>query len=186
MRRRRGPTDARLLCAGPGRVCEALGITAAQNGMALDAPPFELFARDGALRSSPAPGSASPSRRKPWRYGLTARAFSASRFLHRRKAAFQQKQAMSSGNLKAGSKPSSLRAFSIEHCAVVLRNVVNARRRLASAPAAPPAPRHPRAAARARSAYSRCRGRRAGRNAAPCPRCPALRTAPQAPARRAR
>src|SRR5712672_2361708 len=41
MRRRRGVKDARLLCSGPGRLCQALGITHAQNGMALDAPPFE-------------------------------------------------------------------------------------------------------------------------------------------------
>ena len=49
MRRRRGITDERLLCSGPGRLCEALGITDAHNGLALDAPPFELFAaeRDG-------------------------------------------------------------------------------------------------------------------------------------------
>src|SRR5271154_1449186 len=49
MRRRRGATDDRLLCSGPGRVCEALGITRAHNGVALDAPPFELFARSGAV-----------------------------------------------------------------------------------------------------------------------------------------
>src|SRR6516164_9207584 len=45
MRRRRGLEDLRLLCAGPGRVCEALGITAAHNGLALDEPPFALHAR---------------------------------------------------------------------------------------------------------------------------------------------
>src|SRR5262252_5695564 len=42
MRRRRGLRDERLLCAGPGRVCEALGITRAHNGLPLDALPFEL------------------------------------------------------------------------------------------------------------------------------------------------
>src|ERR1700726_1891206 len=42
MARRRGTKDVRLLCSGPGRLCQALGITRAQNGLALDAPPFEL------------------------------------------------------------------------------------------------------------------------------------------------
>src|SRR5438309_9797467 len=42
MRRRRGLTDERLLCSGPGRLCEALGITQAHNGLPLDKPPFEL------------------------------------------------------------------------------------------------------------------------------------------------
>ncbi|HKY88265.1 MAG TPA: DNA-3-methyladenine glycosylase [Pseudorhodoplanes sp.] len=45
MRRRRGMTDERLLCSGPGRLCEALDITDAHNGLALDKPPFELRAR---------------------------------------------------------------------------------------------------------------------------------------------
>ena len=45
MRRRRGLADPRLLCSGPGRLCEALRVTAAHNGMALDKPPFELLPR---------------------------------------------------------------------------------------------------------------------------------------------
>ena len=45
MQRRRGMTEDRLLCSGPGRLCEALGITGTQNGLALDKPPFELRAR---------------------------------------------------------------------------------------------------------------------------------------------
>lgn len=45
MRRRRGVKEERLLCSGPGRLCEALGITRAQDGLALDKPPFELRAR---------------------------------------------------------------------------------------------------------------------------------------------
>jgi DNA-3-methyladenine glycosylase len=45
MQRRRGMTNERLLCSGPGRLCEALGITRAHNGLALDKPPFEFRAR---------------------------------------------------------------------------------------------------------------------------------------------
>ncbi len=45
MRAHRGIRDDRLLCAGPGRVCRALGITGAHDGMALDAPPFAVVPR---------------------------------------------------------------------------------------------------------------------------------------------
>src|SRR3954466_6858925 len=47
MQRRRGTAEPRLLCSGPGRLTEALGITHAQNGLALDAAPFELRERPG-------------------------------------------------------------------------------------------------------------------------------------------
>jgi DNA-3-methyladenine glycosylase len=47
MRRRRGQDALRLLCSGPGRVCQALGITGAHDGFPLDTPPFELDARSG-------------------------------------------------------------------------------------------------------------------------------------------
>src|ERR1700722_9414838 len=49
MRRRRGLHDERALCSGPGKLCEALGITDAHNGLPLDPPPFALFARTGKL-----------------------------------------------------------------------------------------------------------------------------------------
>src|SRR6187397_1395154 len=45
MHRRRRTADVRLLCSGPGRLTEALGITRAHNALPLDAPPFELWAR---------------------------------------------------------------------------------------------------------------------------------------------
>jgi DNA-3-methyladenine glycosylase len=44
MRERRGLDNVRLLAAGPGRLCEALGVTRGHDGLPLDAPPFELLA----------------------------------------------------------------------------------------------------------------------------------------------
>jgi len=71
MRRRRGLTDERLLCSGPGRLCEALAITGAHNGLALDAPPFELFARPSAVEVVTGPRiGITKAADKPWRYGL--------------------------------------------------------------------------------------------------------------------
>jgi len=76
MRRRRGLTDVRLLCAGPGRVCEALAITAAHNGLALDEPPFALFARTGEIEVIAGPRiGITKAAEKPWRYGLKGSAF---------------------------------------------------------------------------------------------------------------
>jgi DNA-3-methyladenine glycosylase len=46
MRARRGLEDERLLCSGPGRLCQALGVTREHDGLALDEPPFELHARE--------------------------------------------------------------------------------------------------------------------------------------------
>ena len=47
MRRRRGlgGGDDRQLCSGPGKLCQALGITIAHNALPLDAAPFEIRAR---------------------------------------------------------------------------------------------------------------------------------------------
>lgn len=44
MRERRGLQDVRLLCAGPGRVGQALGVDRRLDGLPLDAPPFVLIA----------------------------------------------------------------------------------------------------------------------------------------------
>jgi DNA-3-methyladenine glycosylase len=70
MRRRRGVADARLLCSGPGRLCEALRITAAHNGLALDQAPFRLFARTGVVEIVTGPRiGITKAVDKPWRYG---------------------------------------------------------------------------------------------------------------------
>jgi DNA-3-methyladenine glycosylase len=79
MRERRGVEDPRLLCSGPGRLCEALGVTLAHDGSPLDAPPFRLLPRQrepdvvattrvGITRAA----------ELPWRYALRG-----SRFLSR-------------------------------------------------------------------------------------------------------
>lgn len=84
MRRRRGLSDERLLCAGPGRVCEALGITGAYNGLALDAPPFALFARTGPAEVVAGPRiGITKAAEKPWRYGLKGSRFLSKPFASR-------------------------------------------------------------------------------------------------------
>jgi DNA-3-methyladenine glycosylase len=44
-RRRRGVDELRGLCSGPGKLCQALGISREHDGLALDAPPFRLEPR---------------------------------------------------------------------------------------------------------------------------------------------
>jgi DNA-3-methyladenine glycosylase len=76
MRRRRGLGDLRLLCSGPGRVCEALGITGAHNGLPLDRPPFELHARNGNVEVvSGVRIGITKAAELPWRYGLRGSRF---------------------------------------------------------------------------------------------------------------
>jgi DNA-3-methyladenine glycosylase len=82
MRRRRGVRDERLLCAGPGRLCEALGITVGQNGLPLDASPFELFCsreRRVEVLAGPRIGI-TKAVDLPWRYGLKGSPFLSKRF----------------------------------------------------------------------------------------------------------
>lgn len=71
MRRRRGLEDERLLCSGPGRLCEALAITGAHNGLPLNFGPFELRARatDVDIVRGPRIGITKAAD-VPWRYGL--------------------------------------------------------------------------------------------------------------------
>ena len=76
MRVRRGVSDPALLCSGPGRLCQALGVTGALDGSPLDAPPFAIVSR-------PAPLPVAVGRRigitrgieTPWRFGLSGSAF---------------------------------------------------------------------------------------------------------------
>ena len=73
MRRRRGVKDERLLCSGPGRLCEALGITGGHNGLALDVPPFQILPRTDEMEIAVGPRiGITRAIELPWRYGLKA------------------------------------------------------------------------------------------------------------------
>jgi DNA-3-methyladenine glycosylase len=73
---RRGLTEPRLLCSGPGRLCQALGVTREHDGLRVDEPPF-------ALRERPHPVEVvrgtrigiSKAADRPWRYGLAGSRF---------------------------------------------------------------------------------------------------------------
>jgi len=71
MQRRRRTDDVRMLCSGPGKLTEAMGITHAQNGAAVDEAPFQLRAR--VQEPEIAVGvriGITKAAELPWRYGL--------------------------------------------------------------------------------------------------------------------
>jgi DNA-3-methyladenine glycosylase len=79
MRERRGLEDLRRLCSGPGKLCQALAITRAHDGLPLDEPPFALAARSGEPQMIAGPRiGISRAADLPWRFGLAG-----SRFLSR-------------------------------------------------------------------------------------------------------
>jgi DNA-3-methyladenine glycosylase len=79
MRERRGVKDLRALCSGPGKLCQALGITREHDGLRLDRPPFRLLAGKGTAEIVRAPRiGITKAVDEPWRYVLAG-----SRFLSR-------------------------------------------------------------------------------------------------------
>lgn len=88
MRRRRGTDDLRLLCSGPGRLCQALGIDIGQNGLPLDRSPIALYERQGRAEIVTGPRiGISKAADLPWRYGLKDSAFLSRPFGPRRRDA---------------------------------------------------------------------------------------------------
>jgi DNA-3-methyladenine glycosylase len=76
MRGRRGLQAERALCSGPGKLCEALGITIAHSGLPLDRAPFALHARLG--EADVVTGvriGITKAVELPWRYGLRGSQF---------------------------------------------------------------------------------------------------------------
>jgi DNA-3-methyladenine glycosylase len=76
---RRGTSDERLLCSGPGRLCQALGVSSEHDGAPLDEPPFAVLASGSRPQVVAGPRiGISRAVEKPWRYCLAG-----SRFLSR-------------------------------------------------------------------------------------------------------
>jgi DNA-3-methyladenine glycosylase len=81
MRRRRDVEDERALCSGPGKLCEALGITIKHSALPLDAPPFALHAHVG--KPDVVAGvriGLTKAVDLPWRYGLKGSRFVSKKF----------------------------------------------------------------------------------------------------------
>lgn len=76
MAERRGLSNPRDLCSGPGKLAEALAITKAHDGLTLDALPFHFQ-----LPDSPRPVVIGPrigitkAAELPWRFGIAGSAF---------------------------------------------------------------------------------------------------------------
>ena len=71
MRARRGLYAEQLLCAGPGRLAQALGVTQAEGGLPVDAPPFRLLAAQASCTIVAGPRiGISKGRDALWRFGL--------------------------------------------------------------------------------------------------------------------
>ncbi len=79
MRERRGTADSRALCSGPGKLCQALAVTRAHDGLAMDAPPFALTPPSAPAEVVVGPRiGISRAAEIPWRFGMAG-----SRFLSR-------------------------------------------------------------------------------------------------------
>jgi DNA-3-methyladenine glycosylase len=81
MRERRGVEAIANLCSGPGKLCQALGITRELDGAALDRPPFELRPRAQTPRIVTGPRiGITRATELSWRYGLEGSPFLSRRF----------------------------------------------------------------------------------------------------------
>jgi DNA-3-methyladenine glycosylase len=81
MRERRGVADVRLLCSGPGRLGQALGITRAHDGLPLDRAPFDLWPSTAVAEVVVGVRiGISKAQELPWRFGLAGSRFVSRRF----------------------------------------------------------------------------------------------------------
>jgi DNA-3-methyladenine glycosylase len=81
MRRRRGITDAKALCSGPGKLCEALAITKALGELPIDRSPIALHARSGGAEIATGVRiGLTKAVDLPWPYGLKGSKYLSKRF----------------------------------------------------------------------------------------------------------
>ncbi|WP_312407572.1 DNA-3-methyladenine glycosylase [Rhizobium sp.] len=81
MRARRRLDDPLLLCSGPGRLCQALGITIDHDGISLFEHPFGLKVPSEPARVVTGPRiGISKAVDNPWRFGLEGSAYLSKRF----------------------------------------------------------------------------------------------------------
>ncbi|MEV4608050.1 DNA-3-methyladenine glycosylase [Neorhizobium sp. LMR1-1-1.1] len=81
MQVRRRLDDPLLLCSGPGRLCQAFGITMDHDGKSLFADPFDLRVPSEPARVVTGPRiGISRAVDNPWRFGLEGSAYLSKRF----------------------------------------------------------------------------------------------------------
>jgi DNA-3-methyladenine glycosylase len=81
MAQRRGVDDPRQFCSGPGKLCEALAVSHAHNGLRLDRSPFEMRARSAPVEIAIGVRiGITKAAEKLWRYGLKGSPFLSRRF----------------------------------------------------------------------------------------------------------
>jgi DNA-3-methyladenine glycosylase len=76
MKARRHVDDLRLLCSGPGRLCQALGVTITHNELPLDQAPFQLFSRKSPVEITTGMRiGITRATDMPWRFALAGSRF---------------------------------------------------------------------------------------------------------------
>ena len=81
MRERRGVEDIRQLCSGPGKLCEAMGVTRDLDGHALALPPFSFTPNPDPPKIAIGPRiGITKAVEKPWRFGVKDSPFLSRKF----------------------------------------------------------------------------------------------------------
>lgn len=81
MQTRRQLDNLRMLCSGPGKIGQALGISRELDGCRIDRPPFQVLAAPASVQVVTGPRiGISKAADLPWRFGLAGSRFVSARF----------------------------------------------------------------------------------------------------------